>query len=291
MLQSVLKTAMLGTEKSFPAKDDFPPFLHLTYEKIMASDLTIEGKFLRLATYALHIEAATASLQKNTTSLPLPPTEDFIYVEKKVNQLLGAALEKKQLPMTMYIVQNANKQQKLVSPYHIPALLSLAEKNIEFRTAILNVCGKRAQWLATFYPKWEKLFDEAANIEKLMKKEKKVVKTVMEDTLSELSRADKYAYLKNIKHDADFYAYFDVLLNKDFHRFPADFSLEIWSLLQKKHANKDISFYQTLALHLHSTVKMELMEQTNMSHQYIGITPTIARQMLDLMMDRDMIEA
>ena len=289
MLAPIIKTAILGTERSFPEKTLFPTFLHTTYDKIMQNDaLTREAKFLKLSAYVFQIQQTATKPQTHFFTSEKTPAEERSYASEKTNRMFRAFLKKDNKLLIIFALRMLEKMEKLVSPYEIPGLLDLAYTKMEWRETILNVCGKRAEWLAAYNPRWKPIFDLEANAEKLAKKNEKQKKTAIENDLENLGRLEQFALMDSyLSIDITFYHYLNALMTADFNRFSADFSTKIFYEINKRHCSQSLDFYQNLALHLHSSLKSELLELTNLSHQSTGIHPNIAREMLEILMDRD----
>jgi hypothetical protein len=288
MLAAIIKTAILGTERSFPEKTLFPTFLHDTYDDIMRSDLSQEAKFLKLSAYTFQIQQTATKSQMHHLVNEETPAEELPYASEKANFMFRNFVKKENKLLLIFALRMFEKAEKLVSPYEIPALLDLAYTKMEWRATIVAVCGKRAEWLSQFNIRWKPIFDLEANAEKLLKKSEKQKQTNIETTFSGLSMAEKYALMETyLSIDSMFYQYLDTLMSEDFIRFPADFSLRIFQEINKRYCGQGLHFYQNMALHLHSSLKSELLEQTNQSYQNTGIHPNIAREMLEVLMDRD----
>jgi hypothetical protein len=288
MLAAIIKTAILGTERSFPEKILFPTFLHDTYDEIMRSDISKEAKFLRLSAYTFQIQQTATKSQKHYLVSEKTPQEERPHASEKANFMFRNFLKKENKLLVIFGLRMFEKAEKLVSPYEIPALLDLAYTKMEWRATIVAVCGKRAEWLSQFNIRWKPIFDLEANAEKLIKKSEKQKKTTMETAFAGLSTVQCYALIDTyLSIDSMFYHYLDALMNENFTRFPADFSLKIFQEINKRYCGQSPDFYQNIALHLHSSLKSELLEQTNQSFQNTGIHPNIAREMLENLMDRD----
>ena len=288
MLAAIIKTAILGTERSFPEKTLFPAFLHTTYDKIMQSDCSREAKFLKLSAYVFQIQQTATKPQINTFLNEKAPTETRPYASEKANFMFRSFLKKENKLLIIFALRMFKKSNKLVSPFEIPTLLDLAYTKMEWRETIVNVCGNRAEWLLQFNSRWKPIFDLEATLEKLVKKNEKQKKTELETTLAELPLTEQYALMDTyLSIDIMFYRYLYTLMNENFVRFPADFSLKVFQEINNRHCGQSLDFYQNIALHLHSSLKSELLEQTNQSFQNSGIHPNIAREMLEILMDRD----
>lgn len=288
MLAEIIKTAILGTERSFPQKELFPAFLHDTYSKIMQSDVSQEAKFLKLSAYIFQIQQTATKSQTHYLLTEKTPSEERPYTSEKANRMFRNFVKKENKLLIIFGLRMFEKAEKLVSPYEIPALLDLAYTKMEWRATIVAVCGKRAEWLSQFNVRWKPIFDLEANAEKLLKKNEKQKKTVIETDLSGLTKLQSYALLDTyLAIDSMFYRYLDTLMSEDFNRFPADFSMRVFQEINKRYCGQSPDFYQNLALYLHSSLKSELLEQTNQPFQNTGIHPNTAREMLEILMDRD----
>ena len=289
MLAPIIKTAILGTERSFPEKILFPIFLHATYDRIMKNEnLSREAKFLKLSAYVFQIQQTATKPQTHFFTNEKPLVEERLYASEKINRMFRAFLKKDNKLLIIFALRILEKTEKLVSPYEIPVLLDMAFTKIEWRETILNVCGKRAEWLATYNPRWKPIFDLEANAEKLAKRNEKQKKTVIEAELGNLSRLEQLALMYSyLAIDVTFYHYLNALMTTDFIQFSADFSLKVFQEINKRYCSQSLDFYQNLALHLHSSLKSELLELTNLAHQNTGINPNTAREMLEILMDRD----
>ena len=288
MLAPIIKTAILGTERSFPEKILFPTFLHPTYDRIMQRSESKEAKFLKLSAYVFQIQQAANKPLDNTFASEKTPAETRPYASEKANFMFRSFLKKENKLLIIFGLRMFEKVDKLVSPYEIPTLLDLAYTKMEWRETILCVCGNRAEWLLQYNLRWKIIFDKEATAEKIAKKSEKQKKTELETTLASLSSPDQYALVDTyLSIDVMFYRYLDALMNENFIRFSADFSLKVFQEINKRYCGQSLDFYQNVALHLHSSLKSELLEQTNQSFQNIGIHPNTAREMLEILMDRD----
>ncbi len=290
MLSEIAKTAMLGTERSFPAKESLPTSMYEQYDRIVQSDYTKEDKFLKISTLFFQIHQTSAKsaifLEKTNTA----PEEQKPYISEKINTMFWTYLKKDNKIMLLFALKIFEKAEKIVHPIVIPQLLDMVYSKVEWRNTVANVCGNRAQWLAEFNPRWKNILNQEDNLEKVLKKQEKNKSDKATEAFLKYSQSEQYALFETYsKSDTELYNYFKMLLTEDFIRFSADFSLKIWTELQKRYCGQQQNFYHFLALHLHSSLKMEVMEQTNAAHQSTGVHPNIAREMLEIMLDRDTI--
>lgn len=290
MLSEIVKTAMLGTERSFPAKENLPTFMHEQYDRIVESSHSKEDKYLKISALFFQIHQTSAKANVFLDLINTAPDEEKKYISEKVNTMFRSFLKKDHKIMLIFSMKIFEKVEKIVHPIVVPQLLDMVYNKMEWRNTVANVCGNRANWLAEFNPRWKSVLNQEDNLEKIAKKAEKNKNDKETEVFLAYSKAEQYALLETYaKSDMTFYNYLKMLLTEDFIRFPADFSMKIWVELQKRYSGQPQNFYHFLALHLHSSLKMELMEQTNASHQSVGIHPNTAREMLEIMLDRDTI--
>jgi Family of unknown function (DUF5691) len=288
MLPELIKTAMLGTERSFPQKENLPNFLHPAYERIMSSDATREDKYLKISALFFQIHQTSSKDIVFTEKINIAPLEEKAYISEKASRLLRQYLKKDDKLMILFALKCFEKVEKIVPPYLVPTLLDKAYTRMEWRALIAKSTGNRAVWLSQFDKRWQNVLDLEANNEKLAKKSEKVKISKEEETFRALNKIEQYALLEEMtKNDIGFYQYLKMLMTEDFVRFPQDFSQKIYAEFQKRYCSQGKEFYQNIALHLHSSLKSDLMEQTNQSYNSVGLFPNTAREMLEILMDRD----
>jgi hypothetical protein len=290
MLSEIVKIAMLGTERSFPAKENLPTFLHEQYDRIFQSENNKEDKYLKISALFFQIHQTSAKANVFLEKINTAPDEQKKYISEKVNTMFRSYLKKDNKIMLIFSMKMFEKVEKIVHPIVVPHLLDMVYGKIEWRNTVANVCGNRANWLVEFNTRWKNILNQDDNLEKIAKKADKNKSDKETEEFLKYSKTEQYALVDTYnKSDMLFYNYLKMLLTEDFIRFPADFSMQIWVELQKRYGGQQPNFYHFLALHLHSSLKMEVMEQTNASHQSVGVHPNIAREMLEIMLDRDTI--
>jgi uncharacterized protein DUF5691 len=153
--KEITHTAMLGAGKKMPDTSSFPPALKELSDSIVQEPGDREEQFLRIAALAFNFrQCGIAAAKQPDATITKAQDEEKIYAGDAAIQSLLDVLEEENLPLLSIWLTLCKRNDRLVLPAYIPVLLNLATQHKKLRTDLLNVCGKRGQWLCTFNKAW-----------------------------------------------------------------------------------------------------------------------------------------
>lgn len=154
---TIVNTALLGTDKKMPAINEFPDELSMAANTALANTtLDREEQFLHTAALAFNYrQSGVTALQKVGVSISLCPEEVFPYCALKEMQVLSRVLDIESCALLEYWLKYCTTLQRIVTPEFIPLLLNKAIQHKSLREMITACCGNRGNWLSKFNPDWQ----------------------------------------------------------------------------------------------------------------------------------------
>lgn len=152
---TIIHTAMMGTDKKLVSEQDLPGDLQAVYTLLQQTAGTDkELQFLQLSAAAFNYrQCCFVPLQKEIPFAAAPP-EEKKYCSTEALQVLSDILYEESIPLLQIWLQECNRQQLLVAPELIPALLDLAVQHKSLQALTSSCCGKRGEWLVKFSNNW-----------------------------------------------------------------------------------------------------------------------------------------
>ena len=158
MLPEILKTAMIGTEKTLPTANT--ALLKEIEAQIAASREDKEDAFLKLTAAYLLLQEAGRQVPVIDHQHPAVPQEHKQYIAAEATSLLNQLVKTKESILLEYALYRCTAKEKVVRPDLVPALLSLASATKE-NSHYLKACGERGRWLARLNDSWKSLYAPA----------------------------------------------------------------------------------------------------------------------------------
>ena len=154
----ILHTAMLGTDKKqFPLQDIEEPFINIAERLDTDASLDKQDKFLHLAALVYNYrQCGRTTFPMEGTEMNISEPETKIYISEKSFQILKDILgEDNYIPLLKYWLKQCSSVERVVMPEIIPDLLSIAVQHRPLRPDIMEVTGKRGEWLCRINPSWQ----------------------------------------------------------------------------------------------------------------------------------------
>jgi len=151
----IINTAMLGTGKKMPGKNDLPGDIAVLAAHIEQQPIDKEEQFLQMASLAFNVRQSGVSPLVNTNaSINIAATEEKPYCNEMAMRTLGDVLEGESISLLQLWLNLCNKAQQIIAPSVVPVMLQLAAQHKKMHTAIVQACGKRGEWLCQFNKDW-----------------------------------------------------------------------------------------------------------------------------------------
>ena len=152
---TIINTAMMGTDKKQVSTSDVPPALEeivTIIQQNAAKDK--EEKFLQLASVAFNYRQCGILPAGKEIIMPVAPQEERAYCNMTALQVLKDILIEESMPLLRCWLQHCYDKHQIVFAENVPVLLSLAAQQKKLQFLVASCCGKRGEWLAGFNPDW-----------------------------------------------------------------------------------------------------------------------------------------
>ena len=152
---TIITTALLGTEKKQVNPAEFPDALKPSLEKVLEEDSDNETKFLRLAAIALNYIRAGAMPVNISIPISEAPEEEKAYCPDEAMSVLKELLSNKYQNLTWLWCKRCSNSNLIVQPELLPELFEwgVATKK-QWAALFTSVIGKRGIWLSKFSDDW-----------------------------------------------------------------------------------------------------------------------------------------
>jgi hypothetical protein len=152
--EDIINKATLGSGKLALKSSDIPAVIAQEYDLSDSHDP--EEDFLRFSSVIYQYRQA-GSLPMRLHNFVQVESEQEIkpYCSAKANGVLKTILEEDLFPFLKLWLRLCASKELCVAPELIPELLDIALRKKEFRRLILEVCGKRGEWLCKLNPQWK----------------------------------------------------------------------------------------------------------------------------------------
>lgn len=154
----IIHTALLGTDKKQLSLDETSvPFAGLKDKINQMPSLDKEDQFLHLAAIVLNYrQCGRMPFPMEGAEMTAAEPETKPYSSAKAFQILKDILaEDNHTPLLKFWLKQCSAVERLIRPEIIPDLFSVAVQQKELRANILQVCGKRGEWLGKFNASWQ----------------------------------------------------------------------------------------------------------------------------------------
>jgi hypothetical protein len=153
--ETIINTAMMGTDKILHAPSDVPANLADTVALIDNNPaINKEEKFLQIATLAYNYRMSGVTAIKQEVNIPVAAAEEKNYCSSNATQVLKDILYEENIFLLQYWLEKCVAAQQIVQPELVPELLSIGVHQKKLQTAIAACCGKRGEWLSQFNTSW-----------------------------------------------------------------------------------------------------------------------------------------
>jgi hypothetical protein len=154
-MESLINTALLGTEKRTLEDNHSDPELDACLQQIRAITTDREDAFLQSAALLYNYrQCGFQPVQKAGVRLEPAPPELLPYVAPAAAILLSNIIESESLSLVHFWLERCKNFSQLLEPEFIPAVLDLAAARPALRALIQACCGERGKWLQQFNPAW-----------------------------------------------------------------------------------------------------------------------------------------
>jgi hypothetical protein len=151
--QTMLDTALLGTDKRQAGTESFPPALAEAVALISHTDR--EEQFLQTAALAFNYrQCGVQPLQKEGVSIDKAGAEEKAYCSALSMQVLKDILSAESIPLLNLWLQQCAVKEQVVQPDLLPEILTIGEQYKKLQPTIATCAGKRGVWLSRFNRAW-----------------------------------------------------------------------------------------------------------------------------------------
>jgi hypothetical protein len=152
---SVINTALLGTEKRVLKEADVDPSLAESFALIAEQPTDREEAFLQGAALVYNYrQCGFLPLHKETVNIAQAEAEEKVYASPLAQAVLADVLETGSISLLRFWLEHCNGARRIVQPEVIPVLLNVGVKTKSLQSLITACCGKRGLWLQQFNEEW-----------------------------------------------------------------------------------------------------------------------------------------
>lgn len=163
---SVINTALLGTEKRSLKETDVDPALAESLTAVSAQTTDREEAFLQSAALVYNLrQCGFLPLHKETVTISIADAEEKSYASMPAHAVLADVLETGSISLLRFWLEQCSGAEKIVLPEVIPTLLNVGMKTKSLQSLVVLCCGKRGEWLQPFNKEWQ--WDKADSGEEL----------------------------------------------------------------------------------------------------------------------------
>jgi hypothetical protein len=151
--EDIVSKAILGSSKQHLQMSDIPELITQEFELNDTQDP--EEDFLRFSSLAYQFrQGGSRSLNFSNTQQAETEEETKPYCSSLATNILKTILEEEHYPLLELWLLRCSARKLCVPPEIIPALLDIAVNRKELRKLILQVSGKRGEWLCRLNSSW-----------------------------------------------------------------------------------------------------------------------------------------
>lgn len=154
--ESIINTAMLGTDKPTPAIADLPEEVAVMANAIdAAATLDKEERYLQKAAVIYNYrQSGFVPFQKNDLPVNKASEEIKHYCTPEAARVLSTILEEENDQLLQLWLNQCSKAGRLLVPEVLPAVLEKAQKDVSLRAVVIECSGNRGTWLSKMNPVW-----------------------------------------------------------------------------------------------------------------------------------------
>jgi hypothetical protein len=153
---SVINTALLGTEKRSLKAEEVDPAFHEHFTRIQEQAQNKEDAFLQSAALVYNYrQAGFLPLQKETVSIAQAEAEERLFASPFAHVVLTDILDTGSVSLFRFWLEQCSQAERIVQPEFIPVLLQNGTKNKTIAPLMNACCGKRGAWLRQFNEEWK----------------------------------------------------------------------------------------------------------------------------------------
>ncbi|UOE47086.1 DUF5691 domain-containing protein [Mucilaginibacter sp. SMC90] len=154
--ESIINTAMLGTDKPTPAIADLPEEVAVIANAIDAlATLDKEERYLQKATVIYNYrQSGFVPFQKNDLPDNKAAEETKPYCSAEAAGVLNTILDEESDQLLQLWLNQCSKAGYLLLPEALPAVLEKAQKDVSLRNIVIDCGGNRGVWLSKMNPVW-----------------------------------------------------------------------------------------------------------------------------------------
>jgi len=154
--ESIINTAMLGTDKPAPAIADLPEEVAIIANAIdAAAELDKEERYLQKAAVIYNYrQSGFVPFQKNDLPVNKAAEETKPYCTAVAAGVLNTILDEENDQLLQLWLNQCCKAGRLLLPEALPAVLEKAQKDVALRPVVIECSGNRGVWLGKMNPAW-----------------------------------------------------------------------------------------------------------------------------------------
>ena len=153
---NIIATAMLGTDKKQPERDELSEDLAAIWTTIGDNAaIDKEEQFLQLtAAVSNYRQCGVVPVHKPELTADIAPAEELPYCNNASAQMLKTILDEDNKSLLKLWLQLCMQKQQIAPPVLLPQLLDKAIKHKSLRQEIQQCVGNRGGWLSNFNKDW-----------------------------------------------------------------------------------------------------------------------------------------
>jgi hypothetical protein len=154
--ESIINTAMLGTDKPAPAIADLPEEVVVIANAIdTAATLDKEERYLQKAAFIYNYrQSGFVPFRKNDLPANKAADETKSYCIPLAAGVLNTILDEENDQLLRLWLSQCSNAGLLLLPEALPAVLEKAQKDIALRAVVIECSGNRGAWLGKMNPEW-----------------------------------------------------------------------------------------------------------------------------------------
>jgi hypothetical protein len=154
--ESIINTAMLGTDKPTSAIADLPEEVAVIANAIdAAAMLDKEERYLQKAVVIYNYRQSGFVPFKNNDLRPNKAAEEIkSYCPPEAAGILNTVLDEENDQLLQLWLSQCSKASQLLLPDVLPAVLDKAQKDVSLRPVVIECSGNRGAWLSKMNPVW-----------------------------------------------------------------------------------------------------------------------------------------
>ncbi|HEX8022532.1 DUF5691 domain-containing protein [Mucilaginibacter sp.] len=155
--ESIINTAMLGTDKPAPVIADLPEEVAIIANAIdSTATLDKEERYLQKAAVIYNYrQSGFVPFQKNDLTVNKADEETKPYCPDVADAVLNEILAEDNDPLLKLWLQQCSERGQLLLPGVLPAIMDKSKGNNTLSPLVIECSGSRGAWLSKLNPKWD----------------------------------------------------------------------------------------------------------------------------------------